>query len=67
LRGHAIERSVRLVLVLVRMHPFHVSKHDVSVEGVPMLVASVFNDGVRDGVLLLADKLASATRARLFI
>jgi hypothetical protein len=57
----------RLVLALVRMHPFQVSEHDVSVEDVMMLDSSVLYHGVRDGVLLFADELASAARAGLFI
>ena len=61
------ECSGRLILALVRVDAFQVGEHDVSRQGVTVLVASVLDDGIRDGVLVLADKVASATWAGLFI
>jgi hypothetical protein len=55
----------RRLVLLVRMDCFDVGEHDVSVERVMVVKSGVLDHGVRDGVFVVADELASAARARL--
>ena len=57
----------RRLVPLMRMDSFEVGEHDVSVECVMVVKSGVLDHGVRDGVFVLADELASTARARLFV
>jgi hypothetical protein len=57
----------RRFVPLVRMDSFEVGEHDVSVEHVMVVKSGVLDHGVRDGVFVLADELATTARARLFV
>ena len=47
------------------MHPLQVGEHDLSVERVTVLDASVLNDLVRDILLVIAVEITTTPRARL--
>jgi len=53
----------RRLVPLVRMDSFEVGEHDVSVGRVMVVKSGVLDHGVRDGVFVLADELASTARA----
>jgi hypothetical protein len=57
----------RRLVPLMRMDSFEVGEHDVSVECVMVVKSGVLDHGVRDGVYVLADELATTARAGLFV
>jgi hypothetical protein len=57
----------RRLVPLMRTDSFEVGEHDASVECVMVVKSGVLDHGVRDGVFVLADELATTARARLFV
>ncbi len=56
-----------VLVAFVRMHAFEVGKHDVPIEGVPMLGLSVLDHVIGQLVFVVADEISTATWARLFV
>ena len=52
---------------MVRVDAFEVGEYDLAVERVAMLGLRVVDDRISDGVLVVANEVASTARARLLV